>query len=261
MAHPEQRLFFEQLTRLFPEIFEQADRVLEIGSQDINGSIRSCFQNAENYIGLDLGMARGVDWTVPGELIELPDQWADISISTECFEHAASWPQILMNMIRITREDGLVILTMAGDGRATHGTIDSDEGSSPFTTSYYANIGIDKMVERIKFGWYFKEHGFIVNSQSRDTYFWGIRSVHPIADEDSHWESPMDRLSRAQGQLAQAVHRHNQLQEEVRDAQHKAQTLEKAYSDLESAFLQLRATRSMMIGSRLKSILRRLLKP
>ena len=216
MAHLEQRQFFDQLARLFPNQFQQADCILEVGSQDINGSIRDFFTEATNFIGLDIGMAPGVDWTVPGELIELPDQWADISISTECFEHTSSWPKILINMIRITREDGLVILTMAGYGRGTHGTIDSDEGSSPFTTSYYANIGIDELVEKIKFGVYFKSHGFIVNSEAKDTYFWGIRSEQTVLPGDAQWDTPMQRLARAQGQLGQAVHRHNLLQEEIR---------------------------------------------
>lgn len=253
MAHPEQRHFFEQIACLYPKLFEKADTILEIGSQDINGSIRDFFTQATNYIGLDIGMAPGVDWVVPGELIELPDQWADISISTECFEHTASWPKILINMIRITREDGLVILTMAGDGRGTHGTIDSDVDSSPFTTSYYANIGIDDMVEKIKFGYYFKSHGFIVNSKAKDTYFWGIRSEQLVVAEDGTWDTPIHRLARAQGQLGQAVHRHNLLQAEVREAHELAEkasqetrrlseeqkALEDAYRSLEEAYSQL----------------------
>jgi hypothetical protein len=246
MAHPEQRIFFEQLMRLFPETFGTANRILEVGSQDINGSIRDFFKQATNYIGLDIGMAKGVDWTIPGELVELPDKWADISISTECFEHTASWPEILINMIRITKEDGLIILTMAGDGRGTHGTIDSDEGSSPFTTSYYKNIGVDEMTEKIKFGFYFKSHGFTVNSKSKDTYFWGTRSGNSVVPEDGGWESPMSRLARAQGQLSHAVHRQNELlqeihhtQEQVVKAKEEYQALKKEYQALKKEYQNL----------------------
>jgi hypothetical protein len=213
MAHPEQQIFLHQLTIIHPEHFNGNNNILEIGSQDINGNVRGFFKQEANYLGLDLGMAKGVDWTIPGELIELPDQWARVCISTECLEHAASWHKILMNMIRITAEDGLLILTIAGYGRATHGTVDSDEKWSPFTTSYYKNLGPDDIAERVKLGHYFKQHGFQVNSEANDTYFWGIRSAQSVDTNDHGWQSPLDRLARAQGQLGQAVNRHNEMKE------------------------------------------------
>jgi SAM-dependent methyltransferase len=215
MAHPEQQKFFEQLKVLFPDHFSGKINVLEIGSQDINGTVRDFFQKGANYLGLDLGMAKGVDWTIPGELVELPDQWASICISTECFEHAATWEQILMNMIRITRTNGLLILSIAGHGRATHGTVDSEVGSSPFTISYYKNLGTDDLIQKIKLGHYFKRHSFQVDSEAGDTYFWGVRSASPVDTSNDGWQSPLDRLARAQGQLSQAVIRHNAIKEEL----------------------------------------------
>jgi SAM-dependent methyltransferase len=231
MAHPEQKKFFEQLKVLFPDNFSGKINVLEIGSQDINGTVRDFFQKGANYLGLDLGMAKGVDWTIPGELVELPDQWASICISTECFEHAATWEQILMNMIRITRTNGLLILSIAGHGRATHGTVDSEVGSSPFTTSYYKNLGADDFIQKIKLGHYFKRHSFQVDSEAGDTYFWGVRSASPIDTSNDGWQSPLDRLARAQGQLSQAVIRHNAIKEE----------LERSEQALESCQEKLRA--------------------
>jgi hypothetical protein len=44
MAHPEQQKFFEQLKVLFPDHFSGKINVLEIGSQDINGTVRDFFQ-------------------------------------------------------------------------------------------------------------------------------------------------------------------------------------------------------------------------
>jgi SAM-dependent methyltransferase len=231
MAHPEQQKFFEQLKVLFPDHFSGKINVLEIGSQDINGTVRDFFQKGANYLGLDLGMAKGVDWTIPGELVELPDQWASVCISTECFEHAATWEQILMNMIRITREDGLLILSIAGHGRATHGTVDSEVESSPFTTSYYKNLGADDITQKIRLGHYFKRHSFQVDSEAGDTYFWGVRSASPVDTSNDGWQSPLDRLARAQGQLSQAVIRHNAIKEE----------LERSEQALESCQEKLRA--------------------
>jgi len=226
MAHPEQQEFFRQLAIIHPEHFSGNGNILEIGSQDINGTVRDFFKHNQNFVGLDLGMAKGVDWTIPGELVELPDQWARVCISTECFEHAATWQRILMNMIRITSEGGLLILTIAGEGRATHGTVDSDERWSPFTTSYYRNLGPDDIADKIKLGHYFRRHGFQVNSEVRDTYFWGIRSENAVITTDDGWQSPLDRLARAQGQLGQAVNRHNEMKELLKTCQEKLATKE-----------------------------------
>jgi SAM-dependent methyltransferase len=239
MAHPEQQQFFEQLTILFPDHFSGNVNVLEIGSQDINGTVRDFFQQQANYLGLDLGMAKGVDWTIPGELVELPEQWANVCISTECFEHAATWEQILLNMIRITQEGGLVILSIAGNGRATHGTVDSDVESSPFTTSYYKNLGPDDITQKIRLGHYFKRHSFQVNSEAGDTYFWGIRSASPVNTFADGWQTPLDRLARAQGQLSQAVNRHNAIKEQLKQSEEE---LESCQQKLEAANLEIQAT-------------------
>ena len=131
MAHPEQQAFFEEQVKRFKTFFEAADTVLEVGSQDINGSVRSYFNKRSKYLGVDLGPAKGVDLVVPGQLLELPDGWADIAVTTECLEHAREWRGILANMIRTTKAGGLMLITCAGTLRPTHGTLDSDEYSSP----------------------------------------------------------------------------------------------------------------------------------
>jgi SAM-dependent methyltransferase len=208
MAHKEQREFFEELNLRFSRLFSSANRVFEVGSQNINGTVRDFFPNAREYLGIDLGMAPDVDWVIPGELAELSDGWADIVISTECFEHCDNWHLVFLNMARILASGGLFVFTSAGTGRAAHGTIDSDEYSSPFTTSYYKNLDVDQVAEKIKLGCYFDSHGFEVNSKSGDLYFWGIRSGLAFDEIESHWSSPLDRLARAQGQLAQAASRH-----------------------------------------------------
>lgn len=208
MAHKEAYEFFKRLQLIHASFFSKAVKVLEIGSQNINGTVRGFFPKASEYLGLDLGIAECVDWVIPGELIELPNNWADVALSTECFEHCKKWGDVLANMIRITRPGGLIIITCAGIGRATHGTVDSDEYSSPFTTDYYRNLGAKDIADRIKLGSYFESHGFEINSKSNDLYFWGIRSESIINENEEYWEEPMSRLARAQGQLAQAAARY-----------------------------------------------------
>jgi hypothetical protein len=232
MSHQEQKEFFKEISKRFPLHFSDSVNILEVGSQDINGSIRDFFSNASGFLGVDLGIAPGVDWVIPGELVELPDGWAEVVISTECFEHCRDWEKVFVNMLRIAAPRSLVIITCASPGRTTHGAIDSDEYSSPFTTSYYKNLGVDDIAEKIALGLYFVSHGFEVNSSSNDLYFWGIRSEVNIQSFDDYWEDPMSRLSRAQGQLGQAAARHSAIQAELDETRNYA---EQAKADAEQA--------------------------
>jgi hypothetical protein len=131
-------------------------------------------------------------------------------------------------MIRITQENGLLVLSIAGHGRASHGTMDSDVESSPLTTSYYKNLGPDDITEKIRLGHYFKRHGFQVNSEAGDTYFWGIRSAGCVNTFDDGWHSPLDRLARAQGQLSQAVNRHNEMKAQLKEMKAQLKRSEEA---------------------------------
>lgn len=240
MAHKEQQDFFKRILSAHSMRINQAQKILEIGSQNINGTVRDFFPHASEYLGLDLGIDEGVDWVIPGELVELPDAWADISISTECFEHCSTWDDVFTNMIRITKEGGLVLVTCAGIGRSTHGTIDSDEESSPFTTSYYKNLSIDDVLARVVVDVYFDLHGFEVNSASHDLYFWGIRSKNPIREVDHYWEDPITRLARAQGQLAQAAARHTALQKAFQEVAASKDRISKELDQVKAEAVQMK---------------------
>lgn len=218
MAHPAQQQFFEDTTARFKHLCEGASKILEVGSQNINGSVRQYFPSASEYLGIDIGPGVDVDWVVPGELIQLPASWADLVLTTECLEHCAAWEKVFLNMIRILKPAGLFLMTCASFGRGAHGTLDSDEFSSPYTQDYYRNLGAADIAEKIKLGLFFDKHSFEYDAISGDLYFWGIRSSNPFHESLVSWLSPLDRLARAQGQLGQAVSRHAQLSAELRNA-------------------------------------------
>jgi glycosyltransferase involved in cell wall biosynthesis/SAM-dependent methyltransferase len=239
MTHPQQLAYFERIRDLFGPAFAKAENILEVGSQNINGTVRDFFATNTNYLGIDIGKGKDVDFVIPGELVELPDGWADIAISTECFEHAENWKDILLNMIRITKPQGLILLTFAGKGRVAHGTLDSDVFSSPFTTTYYQNLAPDDVARDIAIGKYFLRHGFEVDSIAHDTYFWGIRNSDNPADPDSAWETLECRLVRAQGQLGQAVSIYNGLKLELNKSQSDYEQLR---NELAETQLKLKAS-------------------
>lgn len=215
MAHPAQREFIESCLSRFANNVSSSANILEVGSQDIGGSIRDYFPTTESrrWVGLDVGKGKGVDFVIPGELIQLPDGWADIAFSTECFEHAKCWREIFLNMIRITREGGLVVLTFAGTGRAAHGTIDTNPASSPYTNDYYKNISLAELDSSFQLDKYFFRYSLEVNMASGDTYFWGLRTASVA---DTEWLSPEESLARARGQLGVVVASNRELERQLR---------------------------------------------
>lgn len=177
MAHEAQNLFFQEVRKKFPEHFRWRN-VIEIGSLDINGSVRPLFEYC-NYVGFDLGPGPGVDFAVQGQDVAYPDNSFDVAISAECFEHNPYWKETFENMHRMTKPGGLVTFTCAGEGRPEHGTARSDAGSSPLTTAagweYYRNLTPNDFYEEFGIEYMFSNWEFIENKNDFDLYFWGVK--------------------------------------------------------------------------------------
>jgi SAM-dependent methyltransferase len=177
MAHPEQFEFVVKLRNNFGFYFV-GKKVLEVGSLDINGSLRDLFIQCD-YTGIDLEMGKGVDVIAEGQTFNMPDCTYDTVLSAECFEHNPYWCETFTNMIRMCKEGGLIFFTCATTGRPEHGTSRTDKYSSPFTVNkgweYYKNLTEQDFIEKIDFKNYFYYYGFEVDHRNNDLYFWGIK--------------------------------------------------------------------------------------
>lgn len=186
MSHPDQMSFFALAKKHLPSIFDET-RVIEVGSLDINGSIRSLFNPVE-YIGVDLESGKGVDHVCPGQLLEFPSGHFDVVVSTECFEHNPFWIETLANMLRMMRPNGTLLLTFASLGRPEHGTHAERPGDSPFTLrknwNYYKNLS-EKDLSYINLDGWLKDRVCIYNPIASDLYFIGLgrESEHVIGDD------------------------------------------------------------------------------
>ncbi|CAB4124269.1 Glycosyltransferase 2-like [uncultured Caudovirales phage] len=178
MAHHEQRVFIERVLNKFPEFFSNR-KVLEVGSLNINGTLRDFFRDCD-FTGIDVGAGRGVDVVCQGQYYDAPSASFDAVCSAECFEHNPYWITTVENMIRLCKPEGLMFFTCATDGRAEHGTSRSDPNASPLTTvigwEYYRNLNENDFVSEIDFDKYFSEYYFEVNKASKDIYFVGVRN-------------------------------------------------------------------------------------
>jgi len=113
-----------------------APSVLEIGSLDINGSVRPLFPDASHYHGLDLVAGDGVD-EVADASTWVPPRTYDIVVSAEVLEHAPTWREILTMMFHAATPGGMVLMTCATDPRAPHSAVD---GWDVREDEYYANV-------------------------------------------------------------------------------------------------------------------------
>lgn len=106
-------------------------RILEIGSYDVNGSVRPIFAGAA-YHGIDLRPGPGVDEVADGATYDGGEAY-DLVVTTEALEHAALPRALIDTAWRALRPGGRLILTAAGTGRDPHGC---DGGWLPPTESY-----------------------------------------------------------------------------------------------------------------------------
>ncbi len=142
MAHTAQNEFIGRIRDIFPGHFRHA-RVLEIGSLDINGTIRGLFADCD-YTGIDVGPGPGVDIVCEGQKFAAPDDSYDVVISCETMEHNPYWAETFANMVRLAKPAGLVLRTCATRGRKEHGTARTTPADSPLTVAkgwdYYRNL-------------------------------------------------------------------------------------------------------------------------
>lgn len=172
MSHPQQLAFVASVEQMHPDAFDNC-RVLEIGSLNINGTVRHFFTNCD-YTGADLADGPGVDVICPGQDLDYPDKHFTTVISTECFEHNPHWMPTFLNMIRMASQ--LVIFTCATTGRPEHGTSRTDSYSSPFTANsdYYQNL-TEYDFEHLPLDDWFSQYEFRVDEEACDLYFWGMK--------------------------------------------------------------------------------------
>lgn len=178
MSHPEQLDFFRVVAEANRELLAGAS-LLEIGSFDVNGSVRSIFDSVHQYSGVDLVAGPGVDIVDYGHMVDMADASLDVTISSECFEHDPHWVQTFLNMIRMTRPGGLVVVTCAGRGRFEHGTVRTGAECSPGTQfqglDYYRNLTSAEF-ELLPLASFFADYRFWYEPRHRDLYFAGVRS-------------------------------------------------------------------------------------
>lgn len=116
--------------------------VLEIGSININGSVRNYYPQARSWWGIDIVSGPCVDEVADGATWESTNRYG-VAICAEVFEHTPNWRQIIINMHRHLIDGGVLLASCASRDRPEH----SGDGAELREGEYYKNVNPDEMHE------------------------------------------------------------------------------------------------------------------
>ena len=125
-------------------------RVCDVGGRDVNGTLRSLFLDADQYMSVDLRDGPAVD--IVGDITDrfirktLRSDF-DTVICTEVLEHAENWRDIVKACADALDVGGTLMITCAGPGRAPHSAID-DQPIRP--DEFYGNISADLLKSALR---------------------------------------------------------------------------------------------------------------
>ena len=91
--------------------------VVDIGAQNVNGSLRDACPEGVNYIGVDFVAGRGVD-VVLDDPYRLPfeDESVDVVVSSSCFEHSEMFWVLFLEILRVLKPAGTFYLNAPANG-------------------------------------------------------------------------------------------------------------------------------------------------
>lgn len=132
--HPQALAFYQAHLTGLPPL-----EVVEFGSCDMNGSVRSVYPQAASWLGIDVQPGPGVD------LVDDAATWHtnvryDIVICAEAFEHTPTWPQIIGTARAVLRPGGLFLASCATGNRPAHSAVD---GGPLRAGEFYQNVDPD----------------------------------------------------------------------------------------------------------------------
>lgn len=98
--------------------------VLEVGSFDVNGSVRPHIETLgpSTYLGVDAAPGPRVDQVVDCEQLSNHVGYGawDVVVSTEMLEHVRDWRACMLQLMYVTRLGGLLLLTTRSPGFPYH---------------------------------------------------------------------------------------------------------------------------------------------
>lgn len=113
------RAFFESYVR-------RGDLILEIGSMNVNGSLRDFCPAESRHVGADVSAGAGVNLVIsPVSQLPFPDQTFDAVVSSSCFEHDRMFWVTFLEICRVVKEGGYIYINAPSKGEYHRYPIDA----------------------------------------------------------------------------------------------------------------------------------------
>lgn len=105
-------------TLFFQTHGKNARRILDIGSADVNGSLRPDAPKGAEFVGVDLTAGPGVDVVIKaGAKLPFDTSSFDVVISTSAFEHDDAFWSTFLEMCRVVSDDGVIYINAPSNGQ------------------------------------------------------------------------------------------------------------------------------------------------
>ena len=102
---------------LFLEMVPPNQSFLEIGSYNVNGSLKDIIKNCKSYTGVDQFEGPGVDVVSdPNDPLPFEDNTFDVVYSSSCFEHDPAFWLTFKEMVRVLSPGGLMYICAPSQG-------------------------------------------------------------------------------------------------------------------------------------------------
>jgi SAM-dependent methyltransferase len=91
--------------------------IVDLGSQDVNGSLKSIVPKNNSYIGVDIVEGKGVDIVI-NDIYSLPFETdsVDVVVSSSCLEHSEFFWLLFNEALRILKPAGLLYINVPSNG-------------------------------------------------------------------------------------------------------------------------------------------------
>ena len=106
--------------RLFFQTYAQPhhNTCLDVGSYDVNGSLRSLAPPHIKYVGVDMAAGPGVDIVLQDpHRLPFADNWFDLIVSSSCFEHDDMFWLSFLECLRVLKPQGLLYVSAPSNGK------------------------------------------------------------------------------------------------------------------------------------------------
>lgn len=92
-------------------------KILDLGSQNINGTLRDFCPEGAEYLGIDMSEGEGVDFVL-SDPYQFPfeNESFDVIVSSSCFEHTTFFWVTFIECIRVLKREGFLYINAPSNG-------------------------------------------------------------------------------------------------------------------------------------------------